>query len=455
MSPTRLLFIAVALIFVSFAASIAGWAVAFVAAYVMTLGGVTTTLYAVGGDPGHLGIESGSITIYLGDVLLVATVVAIWMQGGRLKIGWMLAGFLIPAVIMTFAVWGDYTAQWSGLKLFATAIISFGVGRWLAENLTEKAALVIALACFVACALQFVVTIAQSRGIELPAFKGAFVGEWISKGRMVGLYDHPGRLGKAILLLFCFLLPLSASSGIVTRRLAYSALALGSVATLLTLSRSNFVAIGIAIVLWVVCSRSASIGTKLGILTGGAILLVLNSASLSGLEARQEQDPDGGPRDHLFAVGMSQIKQTPLTGTGPNYYNEVVGKSDPFAAIGFPIHNSFLHPVVELGIPLSIVLFIPLFMTIARTVNRVNQNRSLDTYSAALLAVLPGVIVIGWTSWSMISPGALPLWFMGFGFLGYGVAQLRGTNLSATMEGAEDAGAGDEDCGKPRPSAVG
>lgn len=419
MSTSQLICVAAVGLFVLVMSPIAGWTVALISGYVITLGGITTTLYSTGAvTQGHYGIARNAPTLWLGDLLLIGTLLAIWAGAGRLRIGWLIASLTFPAIVLLFVVWGNTPEQWSGLKLYVTAIVAFGVGRWLSENLTEKAGLVLVSACLASCALQFTVTFAQSRGVYLLGLASSDSAQWINDGRMVGLYSHPAFLGKTMFLLFCFLLPLTLSSHALTRRLAYAALGFGSVATLLTLSRANTFAIGVAIVLWVFLSgRASSLWRRLAIVGVALGLVFMNSAAVTGLQLRQAEDPTGGFRDRIMDVGLEQIKSAPLTGTGPNYYGEIVGQYDRLAASGFPLHNSFLYPAAELGIPLAIALFLPLIATVWAAAARFARQRSLDVQSAALFAILPGLVAIAWTGWGMVATEALPLWFMGFGFL--------------------------------------
>ncbi len=316
-------------------------------------------------------------------------------------------------------MWGGTPAQWSGLKLYVTAIVAFAVGRWLSENLTEKSALLLASVCAAVCFLQLVFTVAQSRGVMLLRAGGPDTENWItSEGRMVGLFSHPAILGKTVFLLLCFLLPLSTCRRPLTRRLTYTAVAFGSLATLFTLSRANILAIGIAIVLWVLLSgRASSIAARLGVLAVSIGLIVLNGGLIGALQDRQRADPGGGYRDRLLQTGLGQIESAPFTGTGPNFYTDVVGRYDRLAAAGFPVHNSFLYPAAELGIPLAILLFVPIVLTIVVRISRIRPHLGLEVQTAALLSIFPGLLLIAWTGWGMIATEALPLWFMGFGFL--------------------------------------
>lgn len=438
-STTQLFLIPAFIVFIVTMARYAGWAISWVCAYVMSLGGITTVLYivsadTVGGDPGaHYGITHAEPTIWLSDILLLGALIAIWREGGRLRITGSLALFLLPSLLLLFGVWGNFPEQWSGLKLYGTAIVAFAVGRWLSSNLTNRAAFALVCACLITCVVQFVIAFAQSRGIMLISLHGEEATRWIEEGRMVGLYNHPGFLGRTMFLLFCFLFPLSTCSEAVTRRLAYIAIALGSVATLLTLSRANTVAIVIALTLWLIFNgQAASFAKKMLILAVGAVLVIINSNAIGALQLRQEQDPNGAYRDPILDIGIEQIKASPLTGTGPNFYSEIVGQYDRFAATGFPLHNSLLYPVAELGIPLAIVLFLPLTGAIASCVSRLLKNRKLDLHAAVLFSILPGILVSAWTGFGLVVTEALPLWYMGFGYL-----SVKASRYSGRSDGVE------------------
>ena len=423
MSANQLFFLVAITIFLVIAASRAGWAAAFISSYVITLGGLTTNLYVMDGAVGHSGIAHGAPTISFGDVLLLSSLIAIWVQGGRLGVGWLLAGFAFPALVLLLAVWGNTPEQWAGLQLYVTAIVSFGIGRWLSENLSEASAFVLSCACLFTCAVQFTITFAQWLGISLTprALSTETAAIIESQGRMVGLYQHPAFLGKTVFLLLCFLLPLASRGRGTTRTFAYVALTLGAFATLLTLSRANSVAIVSAIVLWSILRGGANSAVKiLGVSAVAGASIVTYTGALQELLSRQQEFSDGGPRALLFATGMNQISNAPLAGTGPNFYNEVVGQYDSLAAAGLPVHNSFVFAFAELGIPLAVVFFSPLIITVGRAVSRTLRCKTIDAQAATLFAILPGLFVIGWTGWGLMHAAALPLWFMGFGYLASG-----------------------------------
>ena len=419
MSTSQLLCIAAVALFVCIAAPYAGWATALVSGYLITLGGISTTLLTLGETKVHFGIAPNSPTLWLSDVLLALALLAIWAKGGTWSTGWLLAAVGISSCILLVTVWGNTPEQWSGLKAYATAIIAFGVGRKLAESFTENSALVLAWTSLVVCGVQFVATAAQAVGILLVRSSSSNAAVWISEGRMVGLYDHPSILGKTVFLQLCFLLPLTTSGRELARRLANTAIVLGVLAVLLTVARANIAAIVVALLLWTILSRRATtIAVRLAIagLIGGT-LIALNSGPIAALQARQFDDPMGGYRDSIFDIGLGQIASAPLAGTGPNYYAEVVGQFDRLAATGYPLHNSFLYPVAELGIPLAILVFLPVILTITRTIQRVVQQKRQDVQSAALFSIIPGLIAIAWTGWGLIVSDTLQLWFLAFGFL--------------------------------------
>ena len=408
------------MVFLITAARLAGWAAAFVSSYLITLCGLTTVLYFVEGWGGTQGIAPSAPTVFFGDLLLVGGLAAIWAGGGRLEIGWLLAGFGIPALFLLATVWGNTPEQWSGLKLYLTAILSFGVGRWLSENLTDRRAFVLACACFMTCAIQFIVTFAQWMGINEFAYRSyssATKAIIANQGRMVGLYEHPGTLGKTMLLLLCFLFPLSLRSQVATRRLAYIAIALASFATLLTLSRANSLAIILALILWPILRGKVNETVKiLGAAAAVGIVIAINTSVFTDLFSRFD-DTSGGPRGHLMEIGMQQIRTAPLTGTGPNYYTVVVAQYDALAAGGLPVHNSLMLATAELGLPLALVFLACPAIAVLRAARSIFRYRAIDSQSAALLSVLPGIALAGWTGWGLLATETLPLWFMAFGFV--------------------------------------
>lgn len=445
MSTNQLLLAAIIVVFLFTAARLAGWAVAFVSSYLITLCGLTTVLYLMEGSSSHQGIAPSAPMVFLGDLLLLCGLIAIWANGGRLEIGWLFAGFGIPAVFMLVTVWGNTPEQWSGLKLYFTAILSFGIGRWLSENLTNRSAFVLVCACLMTCFIQFTVTFAQSIGITEFAFRSynsatkAIIG---SQGRMVGLYEHPGFLGKTMLLLLCFLLPLAGRSHGVTRKLAYASIAMAVVATLLTLSRANSVAIILALVLWPILRGNGNASVKiLGSTAVSGALIAINTTVFSDLIQRHEADRGGGPRGYLLEVGLQQIQTAPLTGTGPNYYNEVVGQYDALAAGGLPVHNSLLLAIAELGFPLAMVVFAFPMIAILQAARRIVRNKAIDLQSATLLSILPGIALAGWTGWGLMGIEALPLWFMAFGFLSSRHEETRSVQGHADRDDSMSSGA--------------
>ncbi len=417
MSTSQLVWTAGVFGFLLIAKRTAGWASAFAGAYLLSLCGIPIDLFSIGGTSNHIGVASSAPAISLGDVFLAAAVLAIWSTGVRLKVGWLLAVFLVPSLIFLLAVWGNTPEQWSGIKLYATALLAFGVGRWLSGTLSDESALVVVCACLIVCAVQFTVAFAQLQGATVIDVGSA--GEsWISAGRMVGIHSHPAILGRNIFLLFCFLLPLTAYPQRRIRTFAYCAIAIGVFAVLLTLSRANTVAIVSAIVLWVIFNRRAdTLLAKISVIAFGGAAIAANSAVISELQDRQAADPSGGYRGRFREVALDRIQEEPLTGVGPNSYVQVVGQYDIYSATGFPVHNVFLYSIVETGLIVTAILFWPIFITLRAAFGQIIRGERPNSSSAALLSVLPGIFVIASTGWGLLTFYSLPLWFIGFGFL--------------------------------------
>jgi O-antigen ligase len=278
-------------------------------------------------------------------------------------------------------------------------------------------AFILSLACFLSCGAQMLEIFLQSRGSTLFGVDDYSL-DFINSGRMVGLFNHPGSAGKYVFLLLCFALPLTTRSEIPTRRLAHATIICGLIVTLYTQSRANTLAVGVTLVLWIVFSgRNISLLNKIGAFSLSGLILVMNSDQVSAIQARQEVDPLGGYREWFLKTAIDQIKKAPLSGTGPNYYIEKVGEYDTFAFAGFPVHNVFVFAIVELGLLLALLFFIPVLAVIFGAIGKITYQTSFNPQTATVYALIPGFLAISLTGWGLISSAFLPLWFLGFGFI--------------------------------------
>jgi hypothetical protein len=406
--------------FIWFASRIAGWAGAYVCAYIVSAAGPATTIFALAGLSDHIGIAASAPTIFFSDILMLSAIFSIWSNGDRLEYGWLLLSFVLVSLIFLFTTWGNTLEQWSGIKLYSTSIIAFSIGRWMQKSINKDISFVLSIACLLSCGAQLLEILAQSRGSTLFGVDNYSL-TFIKSGRMVGLFNHPGLAGKYVFLLLCFALPLTTRSEISTRRITYAAIICGLIATIYTQSRANSLAVAVTLVLWIVFSgREISFLTKTGAFCLGGIILVMNSGQVSALQARQEVDPFGGYREWFLKTAFDQIKNAPLSGTGPNYYIEKVGEYDAFAFAGFPVHNAFVFAIVELGLFLALLFFFPVLAVISSAIGKITYQKNINLQAATVYALLPGFLVISLTGWGLMTSAFLPLWFMGFGFISSG-----------------------------------
>lgn len=397
----------------------AGWPSALAVSSLASLGGLSVVLLSASQPSPHYGIATGAPEFTTLNLLLLLAAAAIWLTGGRLNIWPVLITFVALAAILTATEWGNTVQQQSGMVLLLFALLAFGVGSWLGanKNLAAQAGLVTVAAGL--CAIQAVTALAQSQGILIlltsdPAAR-FFIEE---QNRMVGLYNHPSTLGKTAFLLLAILLPMTTSTSRYCRLVSMVGIISGLVGTVLTLARANTLAIIIALVLWMVINRrTISLGRRLSTLVALGVALLANTSSVSGLVSRNEEDPLGGQRPELLRVGLDQIASAPWTGIGPNSYSETVGRFNELAATGFPVHNTFLLGVAELGIPLAVIFFSPIAITLLSCLRRRHRIGHLDARGATFISMVPGMAIIAWTGWGMLALATLPLWYFALGYL--------------------------------------
>jgi O-antigen ligase len=247
---------------------------------------------------------------------------------------------------------------------------------------------------------------------------------------MLGFYNHPSTLGKTTFLLLFFLLPLTVSPSRWARSAAQIGIVLGFVASFLTVSRANVAASACAVLIWIVINRKTlSTGARIATVVAVGAATVANLGAISALELRNQTDPSGGPRSKLLATGLSQIADTPWVGVGANFYSEYVGRYDPYAASGFPVHNSFLLGIAELGVPLAVLFFSPIAIAAVTAWTSWRRTGFLDAKTTTLLATTPGTALITLTGWGMVADASLLLWYAALGNLAVrGVAPRQRTN---------------------------
>lgn len=404
--------------FVAWAKSRVGLQVAAGVSLILCLGGFDRLLFSPE-QPVHYGITAARPTVTLAQILVLMVLISLIGSGLFLGLTAQAVIFAGAGCVFLFVVWGNSTIQASGLIVLVTALLCFSIGRWLGAVEKPALDLVLAAGCFVVVVLQLAAVLAQSRGYSIGQAPGSEGLAWVNDmGRMVGLYGHPSILGKTTFLLLAFQLPLTSSRSIAARMLAQVGILAGLAACLFTLSRANFVASGVALVLWIIFSGKAiSVSRRLLTILGVIVMAYANRGVIDEIRARNAEDPEGGSRSRLLEVGIHQISTAPWTGIGPNYYSEFVGQYDPLAASGFPVHNTYLLAIAELGLPLAAVFFAPVALTIFAALRHWPAKDRIDPKALTTICLIPGLLLITLTGWGMLSSPTIWLWFLAFGYL--------------------------------------
>lgn len=236
--------------------------------------------------------------------------------------------------------------------------------------------------------------------------------------RLSGIYWHPSIIGKVAMALLLVCLPMTASSQLVIRRRAYWTVGLLIYSTVPTLSRANIIALGLGLLIWTFLADTASTRNKARVAILVCILIFL--PYMSSLVSRFQQDPDGGDRPALLQAGLDTLHRYWLVGTGPNTFVPTVASSEQIVFdTGYPVHNTFLLLVNESGIVGAILFFIPVFMLAVRSLRLLRCDSPLSRRtSASILALFPGLVVIGMVSWGLIQQPIIQLLCVCLGICG-------------------------------------
>lgn len=323
--------------------------------------------------------------------------------------------FVIGLTVLTMAQGALETHVVSGILQWTSAIVAWGVGaaiavdarangRPTARTIAYGGAFVVA--CHgVAAALQ-VLGVRAVSAIEVGAMEVS---------RASGIAGHSGNLGKIMFVVTMFLLPLTRSADRIARRWAIIAVIGAGLLTGLSFSRANTAAVAALIGLWLLLGPGIGLAKRVLI---PLVAIVVAYPIIELLLLRNEYDPEGGSRPILMETALAQISQTLWFGVGPNRYLEVVGRYDPMAAGGLPVHSGFLLALAELGLVCAVLLLVPLLTAVLRSARSAfTRGSPVAAYGVVLLASVPGVILIAGTGWGIIRGQFLVLLFFAIGYL--------------------------------------
>lgn len=419
MEIARPLIVALVVLYYIITGATWGWRNGLISTLILALGGFSFSLIS-SVDPAvvHYGIAPSAPSLSLYSVLLIALLLAGAQprSAARSAIYALCFGGLMTVGLAIS--WQATPEQVSGCITLVVTLLAVAAGRKVSEiaSTDERLVRAILAACVTVVFAHTLASVSQSLGFTIVFNDVKLANDSIvSFGRMVGLYNHPSLLGKTVLLLFAFLLPLTAHRDKSVRRLAMITIISGCVGTALTVSRTNIIAIAVALGLWFLFSRygvSASQRILIAILFAVAAVAVVGS-----LEQRFQVDSEGGDRPELLATGLKVLAENWLAGIGPNSYSSTVGSYDYLASIGYPVHNSFIHMAVEVGVFFAVAFFAPFFLSVMWAISHARERHARGVRATVLLVLLPGIALMLWTGWGIIAEPTIALWGFAFGYL--------------------------------------
>lgn len=342
-------------------------------------------------------------------IMLVAAACLVMARGVR-SVGLYGPMFVAYMLIWTLAVWEPNLRVAGGVFYLVTCVCAWIVGRNFAQEVKYDPI----------ASRQLVYVVAALGVIEMVICIVQIVtGHVDGNSRPAGTYDHSGVLGKNCVVLLLFLLPASWSSDRRTRWVTWTGIVAVSAATILTGSRANTIAVVSVLAVWTILLPRYQLSMPKKSIIFGVLGLAALAVAPKILE-RFSEDPEGGYRPELNAAGMRIFNQMPWVGTGPNNYAEVASRTEPIVQqTGYPMHNSFMLPLIELGI-LGGLLFlgiylIPLLRSLA-CMSFAGGTRAAD-YGRAYVAVLAGLLIIGLTGWGLLGRNTLLLLIFALGYI--------------------------------------
>ena len=360
---------------------------------------------------GSLGL---SVPIATAAMVLVGVIAVFGRKGKTFPLAFL--PLIIYLFILMIFGWTNVDAStWNSFLTYVIAALAFGAGLYIAARHQENprfdrwfVLLLLAAALF-----QTAVAALQTVGVDL--FPSQETTTDFTEGRASGSFGHPGNLGKAILFLIVLVLPLTKSADTAARRLSFVTLGVALLPVALSVSRTNFVVVGMVLVLWaLLLPRSSKIGGRVALVGAVGVVGFLFADQFIG---RLTADPAGGARERLSAVALEHIPDNLLLGVGPGGYIPYFGQFDSLTGSGWPVHNMFLLALAELGVVGIVLLLLPTVVYVLRSLGMLRAKDDRANYARALILMSLAVVVVGLTSWGMLSGSMMYLWFFTLGYL--------------------------------------
>lgn len=364
------------------------------------------TEYVTGVAPTVVTISTYTVVIIAGLLLAISR--------GTFHRGALWSAPLVVALVVNFSlVWAQPENLKSGALHFTLVALAWSLGVCLGQfgPLTSQEQLELSRVLAIIMAVFAVSVLVQ-----------LIMGDTVHN-RASGLFSHPALVGKLTVFLLALTLPLSLADDKRARRNAIVAIVLGAIATMPTLARANIVALLLVLCLWALTLPGKRAKQARFVIP---LLALVAFVPFSGeVIGRFESDTEGGDRPELLAAGLRQLSENLWEGTGPNNYVQQVSQHEWIvASTGYPVHNTILLAVAELGIVTAIALFLPLLVTVLRSIKRFRLSTPEGLFSKAFFLMAIGSVVILWTGWGALEEPVPELIFLISGFV-YGQQTIR------------------------------
>lgn len=361
------------------------------------------------------------------NLLVICVGIALLVRGRYYKTLGLFLPFLITSLILQVYEWHAAAASLLNYVVYLLAwIVGMRISQSALDSNTNRRWFVWTL-LFVVLA-QTGVTALQTLGVPLFQLEG--VTAELEGGRANGTMDHPGTLGKVLMLIAVLALPATLSPDLISRRVASVAVWLALVPVALTASRSNFVAYLAVVLVWAVIQpASKRFGGRLVLpMFVGIVALVFVDQIIQRFLA----DPSGGQREHFSIVTLEYLPRVLWTGVGPGQFTSYFGQFDALIAQNWPVHHVGLLLLSELGLLATVAFLLPVIVLFATALRGGKNSRIGD--ARALLALLPSLVLVSVTGWGLMYPNVFTLLMFVFGYFAFSLQRSLPKRATRTEE---------------------
>ena len=323
------------------------------------------------------------------------------------------APFLVFTTIAMVFLWPGESFQWAGWQSFVLGFVAVACGAHAGRAVTldpdrAHAFLRVVTALVLVELLVSVLQLAGYHLFPVDVHSAQFV-----VGRANGTTDHPNTLGKFMQLLLICALPQTRSPQLRTRHLAALFVILALLTTVLTGGRAVTLGVVVTVTLWyALFYRTQALSRRV---TVPLAALACSLPFLGSVVARFKES--GGSRTRLSEVATHFVIPDHLwLGVGPNSYLHYVSLHNLNFGSDLPVHDSFLLSLAELGVPLFALLWGGVLLSLLLAWRRRSVEGLAGDGARALIAGVPGLLVIALTGWGLIAGGVFVVFMFTIGF---------------------------------------